>query len=193
MAGVKRLGNIGTGKLDNNALLALAGILRVLETKCLVVAKVAALLLNQRQRVLEQRQWLEKELHKVAVDRRCLDKRVVGWEGGHPLGRQCIGLLTLDTQRRRRQDQVALVEAGRPLQRRVDETGIDACDLGKDVGEMGAVEVKGVGVWVAVGILLLGLPEAEALDQAGELVDGGGCHWRGCVVPAGGREIRVTA
>ena len=192
MAGVEGLGNVGAGKLNDNALLALAGVLGVLEPQGLVVAKVAALLLDQRQRVLEQRQRLEKELDKVAVDGGRLDQRVVGREGGHPLGRQRIGLLALDAQRRRGQDQVALVEARGPLQRRVHEAGVDARHLGEHIGEVRAVEVKRVGVRVAVGVLLLGLLEAEALDEASELVDGSGSHGRDGVETIGRGRKRVS-
>ena len=93
---------------------------------------------------------------------------------GSPLLGELVGLLALDPESRDGEGHVALVETRSPSEVGVDERGIDASDLGKDVGQVGAVEVHKVQLGVVVGELGLDGVEAEAIDLLDQLVNGSG-------------------
>jgi hypothetical protein len=90
-----------------------------------------------------------------------------------PLLGELVGLLALDPERRRGKDEVALVETLSPRQSGVDYLGVDAADVGEDVGEVGAVEVERIELGVAVGVLFGDGVEAHAADLLRELLHGG--------------------
>ena len=71
----------------------------------------------------------------------------------HPFCSQVVWLLAFDPQSGYRQHHVALLKRLCPLQRRVDDLGLNASDLCKNRREVCPVDVDGVDVWEAIGVL----------------------------------------
>ncbi len=170
VAGVEGLGDVGRAELDDHALAALAGVLGIPQAVELVVPELAAALLDHGDDGLHDRGGADEEGHEVARDGGLLEEGIIVGKLVAPLLDELVGLLALDAEGGGGEDEVALVEGRGPLQGAVDDLGVDGGDVGEDVGEVGAVEVEGVELGVAVGVLVGDGVEAHAVDSLGELL-----------------------
>lgn len=203
MASVEGLSNVGGGELDDDALLALAGVLGVLETVGLVETVLGALGVDQGNDGVDEGRGLDEEaemdladgglgeegigvgelwsrervLAGVAKRKRNVNHRIAYLDNmylGSPLLGELVRLLALYPEGGDGEGHVALLETGSPSQVGVDERSVDARDLGENVGQMGAVEVHKVQLGVVLGELGLDGVEAEAVDLLDQLVNGSG-------------------
>lgn len=77
--------------------------------------------------------------------------------------------LALDTQSRNSKHQVTFVDRGSPLQRGIDNALVDAGNVMHNTGDVGAVDVHRVDVWIAVGHLVY---ERQVLKLLRQVVKG---------------------
>lgn len=84
-----------------------------------------------------------------------------------PLLAQVIRL-ALDAESRNSQCQVTLVERSSPLESWVDDGRVSAGDVVKDAGNVGSVDVDGVDVGEAVGILV---HQRQVLKLLGQVIE----------------------
>ena len=114
---------------------------------------------------------------------------------GNPLLRQLSGLLALDPQGRRSENQVSLVARLRPLQRGVDDGLVDPSHFMEQRRQVRAIDVEGVhgGVAVGEGLELINGKRARRFRGRGGIGRGcreaegqfGGGHGEGSVVSEG--------